>query len=407
VFQATKKDPKLVSTLLSRMNYGGLVTAPAVQASNAEYDRHILARMIDFFNVDRMPWPRRLWDIGSLLALEELWEAGAWAAEKVLSSSACDWQRAELRTIVGPDLGLGQRELRQELTKLLSDPLPAPSPARRRLRELILHATSGYVEPLGYHGRRFNDRGARPRATFSQCRRASVGCLLQFYAPHDMGRRSRSSRGNDRRHGPGGSASVSGESAGLRRPGGAPHRRGKQAGRDSAELARQECDNQMAPRERVRHQGTPTWRRIPIQVDRHGRIRRGRPRATDGGANACPVLLSLGAERRNETRSLHLGQRPSETDPACRAPRGASVLALTHEGHFYRVDRPRSAVDDALSWPRPSTRVLSVLPSPAHGRPWNRSCQIPTTRRTRNDPERPPQRTGSRPSSRARGHVPN
>lgn len=102
--------------------------------------------MIDFFTIDGTPWPRRLWDVGSLLGLEELWEAGSWAAQKVLTTAACDWQRNELRTIVGPDVGLGQRELRRELTTLLAAPLPDPSPARRRLKELIEHARSGYVD---------------------------------------------------------------------------------------------------------------------------------------------------------------------------------------------------------------------------------------------------------------------
>ncbi|GAA1901931.1 hypothetical protein GCM10009716_09700 [Streptomyces sodiiphilus] len=43
------------------------------------YAHHALARMVDYFTEEGMPWPRRLWDIGSVLALEELWEAGALA----------------------------------------------------------------------------------------------------------------------------------------------------------------------------------------------------------------------------------------------------------------------------------------------------------------------------------------
>lgn len=65
------------------LHYRAYVTQPS-SAANA-YDRHVHARMIDFFTIDGMPWPRRLWDIGSILALEELWEAGAWAAQRVLS----------------------------------------------------------------------------------------------------------------------------------------------------------------------------------------------------------------------------------------------------------------------------------------------------------------------------------
>lgn len=102
--------------------------------------------MIDYFTDEGTPWARRLWDIGSVLALEELWEAGAWQAHGVLSPAACDWQRAELRAIIGPDRGLGERELRKEITALLNAPLVDPSPARRRLREIIDHARAGYLE---------------------------------------------------------------------------------------------------------------------------------------------------------------------------------------------------------------------------------------------------------------------
>ncbi|GGK86573.1 hypothetical protein Sme01_40000 [Sphaerisporangium melleum] len=102
--------------------------------------------MIDFFKDEGTPWARRLWDVGSLLALDELWEAGTWQAHGVLSPAACDWQRAELRTMIGPDRGLGERELRQEINVLLARPLPDPSPARRRLREIIDHAYQGYLE---------------------------------------------------------------------------------------------------------------------------------------------------------------------------------------------------------------------------------------------------------------------
>ncbi|WP_194373239.1 integrase [Streptomyces alkaliphilus] len=81
-----------------------------------------------------------------MLALEELWEAGYWQAHGVLSQTACDWQRGELTARIGPDRGLGGRELRRELTELLRNPLPDPSPARRRLKEIISHVRVGYLE---------------------------------------------------------------------------------------------------------------------------------------------------------------------------------------------------------------------------------------------------------------------
>ncbi len=119
-----------------------MVTASA----SDPYARHVLARMADFFTDEGTPWARRLWDIGSVLALEELWEAGYWQAHGVLSPAACDWQRIQLGALIGPDRGLGDKELRKELTGLLKHPLPDPSPARRRLKEIIGHVRAGYLE---------------------------------------------------------------------------------------------------------------------------------------------------------------------------------------------------------------------------------------------------------------------
>lgn len=106
----------------------------------------LLARLAEFVAEGAVPWPRRLWDIGSVLSLEELWEAGRWEARGVLTAAATDWQRNELRAIVGRDVGLGERELRRELTGLLTGRLPDPSPARRRLRQTIDQVRVGYLE---------------------------------------------------------------------------------------------------------------------------------------------------------------------------------------------------------------------------------------------------------------------
>ncbi|MCU7722765.1 hypothetical protein ODJ79_03465 [Actinoplanes sp. KI2] len=101
--------------------------------------------MIDFFALEGLQWPRRLWDVGSLLALEELLEASSWARHRVLSVGAVDWQRRQLLKVIGPDVGLGDTELRAELTSLLNKPLPDPSAAHRRLRQVIDHARGGYL----------------------------------------------------------------------------------------------------------------------------------------------------------------------------------------------------------------------------------------------------------------------
>ena len=70
------------------------------------YAAHVTARLLDFF-ADTTPWPRRLWDVSSVLALEEAWEAGDWQRQQVLSGSAVSWYLHTLERLLGPDRGLG------------------------------------------------------------------------------------------------------------------------------------------------------------------------------------------------------------------------------------------------------------------------------------------------------------
>src|SRR5262249_1449845 len=112
------------------------------------YPALVLARLVEFFTPDAAPWPRRLWDIGSVLALEELWEAGRWEALGVLTPTATDWQRCRLRSVIGPEFGLGERELGPGRygTELLKKGVADPRAGRRRLRQVIDHARVGYLE---------------------------------------------------------------------------------------------------------------------------------------------------------------------------------------------------------------------------------------------------------------------
>jgi hypothetical protein len=108
------------------------------------YAAHVTARLLDFF-ADTTPWPRRLWDISSALALEEAWEAGNWQRQQVLSGGAVAWYLRTLQRLLGPDQGLGDSRLRQELTQLMRSGLAPDSQQRRRLRQLIPLVTDGYL----------------------------------------------------------------------------------------------------------------------------------------------------------------------------------------------------------------------------------------------------------------------
>jgi hypothetical protein len=98
------------------------VTLPPSRLSAAlatdPHAAHVGARLLDFF-ADTTPWPRRLWDISSALALREAHEAARWQARQVLSPGAVTWYLRALERQLGPDRGLGDSKLRKLLTVLL------------------------------------------------------------------------------------------------------------------------------------------------------------------------------------------------------------------------------------------------------------------------------------------------
>jgi hypothetical protein len=312
--------------------------------------------MIDFFTIEGMPWPRRLWDIGSLLALEELWEAGFWASQRVLTQPACDWQRRMLQGVAGPDLGLGERELRRELNTLLGAPIPEPSPARRRLRELIEHARHGYVERWAVAMQRPEPGRPSPE----RLARTIAAHLLDlgYHATHLLG-------WAERMH----------------------HERVTAAElvNDAAELAR-------APRQPYRvlvaliatprrelAEGLDTW--LPKGAVISWLKQRGHDTAglrvgggflyevtardPYGAAEQARQLLDRMIARSSFLRRSRDGIKPtdhiwvdghSQPVPVAGAARGADIMSLVHEGHLYQVDGARRRIDDALELAAPVNR---------------------------------------------------
>ncbi|MGW8863349.1 hypothetical protein ACWGNY_30755 [[Kitasatospora] papulosa] len=313
------------------------------------YARHVLARMADFFTDEGTPWPRRLWDIGSVLALEELWEAGHWQAHNVLSPSACDWQRNELRALIGPDQGLGDRELRKEINLLLQNSLLAPSPERRRLKEIISHVRAGYLDRWATALKVADDKRVKPER-FS--RTAAAHLLdLGFSASHLKLWAARLNRNQvsaveiaesaaelartpARRHEvlialekvPGRRELAEPldhwrskgevitwlkgnghEAAGIRTGGGFVYQIDALDAYSAAEQARQLLDRMVARSQYLR--------------------------ANRGGVVPVPHIWVAGH------------RRPVPLDPPAR---GADVLSLVYEGHLYKVDSRRGRIDDAL-----------------------------------------------------------
>lgn len=116
----------------------------SVSLATDSYASHVVARLLDFFR-ETTPWPRRLWEASNLLALEEAVECGDWTRMRVLSSAAVSWYMHELERQLGPDRGLGDTQLRKELTGLLRSKLPADGRDRRRLVQLLPSIRQGYL----------------------------------------------------------------------------------------------------------------------------------------------------------------------------------------------------------------------------------------------------------------------
>jgi hypothetical protein len=122
-------------------------TSPLSAASLAtnSYASHVLARLLDFFG-ETTPWPRRLWEASNIWALEEAVECGDWTRRGVLSTGAVSWYMHDLESQLGPDRGLGDTQLRKELTKLLRSKLPTDGRERRRLVQLMPSIKQGYLD---------------------------------------------------------------------------------------------------------------------------------------------------------------------------------------------------------------------------------------------------------------------
>jgi hypothetical protein len=108
------------------------------------YAEHIAARLRDFFE-DSTPWERRLWDTGTILTLNELFEASQWCAKGVLSSGAVTWLARDLERLAGKDRGVGDRDLRMQLRDTLRSSVPCESRYHRRLLELTAFVNDSYL----------------------------------------------------------------------------------------------------------------------------------------------------------------------------------------------------------------------------------------------------------------------
>jgi hypothetical protein len=337
---------------VARVYRAEVTTLPATTT----YDRHIRARLVDFFTLDGLPWPRRLWDVGSLLALEELWEAGAWARQHVLSAAAVDWQRHQLLAVIGPDVGLGSKDLRRQLTTLLNAPLPDPSPARRQLHEVIRHARGGYLARWADAAKLPDSDRPRPE----RLARTVAAHLLDL--GYDAGHLLTWATGLAREKATAVDvveSAVALDAAGLH---------------EYQVLA--VLDNTPERPMAQKHEAWVSGAEVIAWLRERGHSTSGmRPgggflyrlsaRDPFSAASQARELVERMTARAAFMRNRRDGIRPNEhlyvdghPDPVPFATpsRGADILSLVHEGHLYRVDGARRGIDDALELAAPINR---------------------------------------------------
>jgi hypothetical protein len=117
----------------------------AALLSGDAFGEHVVARLLDF-TANTTPWQRRLWDLGTVLALREVHEAGQWLDAQVISEAALRWFCRVLERLVGRDRGVGESEVRRQLRDTLQADLSEHSRHRRRLDQLINLINEGYLD---------------------------------------------------------------------------------------------------------------------------------------------------------------------------------------------------------------------------------------------------------------------
>lgn len=92
------------------------------------------------------PWQRRLWDLGTVLALREAVEAADWVARQVLSPAATHWYAHESLVLrLGTDAAIGDGQVRRELNKICRHPLKAGTRGQRSLSLLTDLVENDYL----------------------------------------------------------------------------------------------------------------------------------------------------------------------------------------------------------------------------------------------------------------------
>jgi hypothetical protein len=112
----------------------------------AEYGELLRARVCELLE-PWQPWQRRLWDLGTVLALREAVEAADWVGRQVLAAAATHWYAQEsLLPRLGADLAIGDGAIRRQLHEVCRRPLKPGTRGQRTLGLLADVVADGYLQ---------------------------------------------------------------------------------------------------------------------------------------------------------------------------------------------------------------------------------------------------------------------
>jgi hypothetical protein len=109
------------------------------------YDRHVGARLLDFFGATT-PWHRRLWSTGLVLTLKEILEASEAVRAGVLTDSSLNYLIDSAKAVAGKDCGVGSKLQMKLIQDALRPNLRYEGIEYRKIRQIIDDLNDHYLE---------------------------------------------------------------------------------------------------------------------------------------------------------------------------------------------------------------------------------------------------------------------
>jgi len=108
-----------------------------------EFTQHVVTRLRDFFTFDSR-WHRQLWNVGLVMALDELDQAIEGRHDGVLTDEAVKFLSESIKARLANDPGVGSSEQQAALVKALQSDLTAHGVPHRVIRQVTEDVRADY-----------------------------------------------------------------------------------------------------------------------------------------------------------------------------------------------------------------------------------------------------------------------